>query len=138
MACRSKSKICPECKVRKDLATSYHRNRTQTDGHAWTCKDCVRKYMKGRQERTRCLHYRRKFGITLERFRELKESQGGRCAICRADEPGGHGTFHVDHCHETGVVRGLLCYRCNVGLGYFKDDPETVARAFTYLGGDED
>lgn len=64
-------------------------------------------------------------------------AQNGGCAICGATEPGGRTRyFPVDHCHTTGIVRGLLCTKCNRGLGLFNDDPERVARAVMYLKGD--
>ena len=59
-------------------------------------------------------------------------AQGGRCAICGTDEPGGTG-WHTDHCHVTGRVRGILCHHCNVGLGCFKDNPEFMREAIKYL-----
>lgn len=76
---------------------------------------------------------RREYGITLEQYNELLSAQGGRCAICRADAPGRGKTFVVDHCHASGRVRGLLCNGCNVGLGHFRDDPESLAAAILYL-----
>lgn len=57
-----------------------------------------------------------KYGITIEEFDLLLEKQNYCCAICKTDTPGGRGNFHVDHNHETGVVRGLLCHLCNVAL----------------------
>ncbi len=74
------------------------------------------------------------FGITLEDFEELLRLQGGRCAICATKESGGSGTFHVDHDHETGNVRGLLCNTCNLMLGHAKDDSWILTRAIEYLG----
>lgn len=62
--------------------------------------------------------------------------QDGRCAICRTTFPGGRwGHFHVDHEHETGAVRGLLCTVCNIGLGYFDDSADRLAQAAAYLTG---
>lgn len=79
-------------------------------------------------------YLRRTYGITTEQWRALYESQGGRCAICKTEEPGGkHSVFCVDHDHTTGEVRGLLCHRCNVGLGQFEDDPIRLKEAFEYL-----
>jgi hypothetical protein len=57
------------------------------------------------------------------------ESQGGRCAICRQDRP----PLHVDHDHETGRVRGLLCNSCNNGLGRFAHDPIVLVAASQYM-----
>ena len=74
------------------------------------------------------------YGITPEDYDRMLEEQGGRCAMCRTDDPGGHGGvkhFHVDHDHETGVVRGLLCDTCNRGLGTYE---KLRILAETYLG----
>jgi hypothetical protein len=80
---------------------------------------------------------RRDFGITLVQYNFLYEEQGGLCKICRAsvDVFGGKSKvyLHVDHDHETGKVRGLLCLGCNAGLGYFKDDPKRLELAAVYL-----
>ena len=73
------------------------------------------------------------YGITPEQFAERLESQGGRCAICRTDTPGGKGGWHVDHDHVTGVIRGLLCHRCNLMLGNAADDPARLRAAVAYL-----
>lgn len=60
--------------------------------------------------------------------------QGGVCAICQTDSPGGqNNTLHVDHSHSTGDVRGLLCVNCNKGLGHFQDSIELLAAASDYL-----
>jgi hypothetical protein len=73
----------------------------------------------------------RKYGITNTQFAELLASQQGRCKICRIEENGR--TWHVDHCHESGVVRGILCDKCNRGLGHFNDSAEVLRRAADYL-----
>src|ERR1017187_1318126 len=71
--------------------------------------------------------------ITLEQFDVMLSIQGGRCAICGTDEPGGNGTWHVDHNHETGDRRGLLCSNCNRCLGLLKDDIFILESAIVYL-----
>lgn len=65
-------------------------------------------------------------------FDSMLESQGGACAICRTKEPGGR-NWCVDHCHDSGKVRGILCLECNAGLGKFKDNPDFLRRAIEYL-----
>lgn len=72
------------------------------------------------------------YDITMEEFEARLASQGGVCAICRTDTWTGKGP-HVDHNHETGAVRGILCHKCNLGLGKFNDDPELLRAAATYL-----
>lgn len=76
----------------------------------------------------------RKYGLTPEAYAAMLANQNGRCAICDADTPGGRFTmFHVDHCHRTGAVRGLLCNACNHLLGNARDNIETLGRAISYL-----
>jgi hypothetical protein len=76
----------------------------------------------------------KKYGLTMDGYELLLRAQGGRCAICgKEPEAADKGCLHVDHCHTTGVVRGLLCTSCNNGLGRFRDDPNVLARAIAYL-----
>jgi len=79
---------------------------------------------------SRRYHYRVKYGITLEQYDEMLRQQGGVCALCHQ-----HPTrqFDVDHDHETGKVRGLLCHRCNISLAFFRDDPDLMDRMREYL-----
>lgn len=74
----------------------------------------------------------RKYGLTEEKFNALLESQGGVCAIC-SQEFKGTRDCNVDHNHETGEVRGLLCHDCNTGIGSLGDDCERLSRAIEYL-----
>lgn len=76
-----------------------------------------------------------KYGLTPETYQEILDSQNGGCAICRATTPGRSTSIRlaVDHDHDTGLVRGLLCDSCNVGLGRFKDDPMLLQSATLYL-----
>ena len=73
----------------------------------------------------------RNYDITPEQFEELNTYQKGVCWICK-HVPSSK-KLHVDHDHRTGKVRGLLCYRCNVGLGFFKDDIDRLEDAVQYL-----
>lgn len=77
-------------------------------------------------------HLRRKFGITIDAFEEQLAAQGGVCAICRR-EPHPTISLHVDHDHESGALRGLICFDCNAGLGKFRDDRGLLAAAARYL-----
>lgn len=71
-----------------------------------------------------------KYGVTVEQYESMLAAQDSRCAICRreSDKP-----LCVDHNHETGAVRGLLCWHCNIALGKLQDDPEVVRAALEYL-----
>lgn len=75
-----------------------------------------------------------KYGLTLSQCEALLKGQSGKCAICRRGlERFASAGAHVDHCHRTGKVRGVLCHTCNKALGYFKDDPALLGRAIRYL-----
>jgi hypothetical protein len=77
-----------------------------------------------------------KYGITLEQYEDMLSKQGHQCAICGHSDTSERNTFPlVDHCHKTNEVRGILCIRCNQGLGQFRDDPTLLQRAVDYLGG---
>ena len=69
-----------------------------------------------------------RYGLTEGEFERMRNAQGGRCAICGSVE-----ALHVDHCHATGQVRGLLCGGCNSGIGRLRDDPELLMRGWEYL-----
>lgn len=77
----------------------------------------------------------RRYGITKDWYYRTLKEQGNCCAICGIGEVQrkGHTHFHVDHCHATGKVRGLLCDLCNRGLGYFKDNDKLLNKAVKYL-----
>jgi len=81
------------------------------------------------------LHLKKKYGIDENGYQSLLASQGGCCAICKTTDPHGrrHNRFHVDHCHKSKAVRGLLCSRCNMGIGSFLDDVELMKKAIDYL-----
>ncbi len=76
-----------------------------------------------------------RYGLTVEAFNQLLVEQDGRCAVCRTDTPSGaKGVgWCVDHDHETGQVRGVLCGACNTGIGMLQDDPDVIAAALRYV-----
>ncbi len=84
-------------------------------------------------------HLKRRFGLTPEQFDQMKEDQGHACAICkrpetlaiRQDEKPRE--LAIDHCHETGEIRGLLCFDCNTAIGKFGDSIERIEIAIAYL-----
>lgn len=75
----------------------------------------------------------KKYGITAEDYDDLYEAQDGECAICGKEFEDRYNDPHIDHDHTTLAVRGLLCGACNVGVGYFYDDPGSLRAAATYL-----
>lgn len=84
-------------------------------------------------ERYRAGLLRRLYGLSIAQYEAIWVSQGLACAICQSTDPGRKGVFAVDHDHETGRVRGILCGNCNNGLGRFKDKYESLVRAAEYL-----
>jgi len=148
----SPTKLCPACE--KNLPWSeFHRCSSTVHGYQNRCKKCnyerhnawrlqnLDKMAKDRKDRykadpERYKDYTRKknYGLLPGEYAQMLANQKGGCAICSVENPGGRGGFHVDHCHETGVIRGLLCHSCNVALGHFGHNPNLLRCALDYLG----
>jgi hypothetical protein len=85
-----------------------------------------------RRRAMRDLYYRRTYGVSADEVDERLADQNGRCAIC-GTQPERLASMHLDHDHDAGHLRGLLCVSCNQGLGQFRDDPALLLRAIVYL-----
>lgn len=131
------SKTCTKCGERKSLELFYREPRHK-DGRQSRCKVChnasTKAWKAANPENGREMRLRKAHGITIQQYDDLLASQNGRCACCGTDTPGGSsGWFHVDHDHESGGIRGLLCGACNMAIGLLGDNIEGVARAMSYL-----
>lgn len=121
--------------------SEFHAHRKGPDGLNYWCKDCSRAQVRSwaAEHREYAAQWRRqyalkKYGLTPDSFAELLAFQGGGCAICYVEHPPWTvGVWTVDHDHQTGEVRGILCSTCNGGLGLFHDDAATLRRAVAYL-----
>ena len=126
-------KFCSRCGEIKTIE-EYWEARGRTDGRQAWCKPCSVAALRESNLKT-------KYGLTREQYDEILKTQGNGCAVCGSVDSnqkpyGGDGKsfeLHVDHCHESGKVRGILCSSCNSGLGRFKDDPALLLNAINYL-----
>ena len=127
---------CKECDKAK-AAEYYRENRDAIKSKVATYKaenpEVVRNWNRNRpsQSEEKRLNL---YGVTAEEYQHMLDRCGGRCESCGRDpwEVSNRGP-HIDHCHETGHVRGILCFRCNTGLGHFRDSIEDLERAIDYL-----
>lgn len=122
----------------RKLAQRAERNERRRAAYAADAAIRKRKVDENRQWRLRNpeAHFAQRlkpYGITPDEYRAILEIQGGGCDICGRTTARGRGRFHIDHCHETNTVRGILCSDCNLGLGKFEDDPERLEHAAVYL-----
>ena len=127
--------ICINCN--QELPRSkFHIRNSRKIGIEYRCKNCTnarkREYRKNNKDLIRAQNKRRNPGWDIDRYNEYVELQGNRCAICGTDNPL-LSDWSADHDHITNQPRGLLCVRCNAGLGYFKDNPEYLQSAINYL-----
>lgn len=124
-------KKCGVCKTIKPAAEFYP-NRATRSGLSGYCIKCtiVRSGTQVRNPRTvRNGHLKRTYGITMDEFEQMVEAQQGQCVVCERVVD----RLVVDHDHETGATRELLCGTCNSGLGLFGENPEMLRRAAEYL-----
>jgi hypothetical protein len=116
---------CIACSKKKQAAwRDKNRNKTRKKHAAW------RDAHPGKN-----LQYslKRRYSITVERYQEMLNAQDGLCACCGRPGEGGALRLLVDHDHDTGEIRGLICRRCNTGIGMLGDDADGVRRALDYL-----
>jgi len=122
---------CPRCKLTKPR--NAYGGRTKRNYYCKPCQATVTREWRRRNKTLHAAALRRealaRFGLTREVYDELCQAQGGKCAICGIVPD--H-ELAVDHDHDSGLIRGLLCKRCNVGLGYFKDNATVLRRAANY------
>jgi hypothetical protein len=128
--------ICIDCKVEFPLSLGMLTKRK-----SGRCKECLRKWhanYRATRPDHRSTWLEKWYGITHAKYVEMWNDQNGLCAICLHPEVtftkvGTLRPLCVDHCHETGKVRGLLCSLCNNGIGRLEDDPQLVQNALNYL-----
>ena len=122
---------CPGCQRLKHR-DEYHRSK-RGSGIESPCKTCKSARAKTKEilDQKRRRKYQVRYGITEDERQAMVDAQGGVCAICKG-LPGSKG-LHIDHCHETGRVRGMLCYSCNTLLGNAHDNPDILLAAISYL-----
>jgi hypothetical protein len=143
----SETKHCLDCGKTKEIE-DFGLDRKRPDGRHTYCRECRNGRSRARYaterdvvaegQRWRMMKYR--YGITKDEWLAMFASQNGQCQICKIGLEVPVGTRQdkrrtvVDHCHDTGQVRGLLCGECNLGIGYFKHDPALLQAALAYLG----
>lgn len=146
------TKRCSMCH-RQLLLSAFNKNNAKKDGLTYACRDCKNRRVreryvesaeiregKSKRQKARCVkhpekiyntHLKWKYGITREQHGQIYLGQGGCCALC--GEPVAYDKIVVDHDHVTGRVRGLLCRKCNSGLGAFNDNIKGLQNAIRYL-----
>lgn len=116
-------RFCDACRPAADEARRLRKQASRKSGELYTAQ-------------TRAYNLSR-YGLTVVAYDEMLEEHGGVCAICgeppKPDGVRAASRLHVDHDHETGKVRGLLCNHCNRGIGAFRDRPELLELAILYL-----
>lgn len=119
------AQVCTRCRTVRPLV-QFHKHSSSTLGVSMWCKPC----MAAHRRKTHLGRY----GMALDDYERMLAAQGGACGICGTGEPRGMGAvFHVDHDHDTGTIRGLLCSNCNSALGLLGDDPGRLEAAARYL-----
>ena len=132
-------KRCPICGELKERS-EYWKWKSRKDGLAAYCIPCFKKrneeWAKDNPEKAKsstiATSRKIKYGISREQYEQMLVNQNNCCAICNK-KIGWEAA--VDHCHTTNKVRGLLCRNCNLGLGGFKDNIETIRKAIAYVKG---
>lgn len=109
----------------KYAQNAEHRDKMKSQASEWA---------KANPDKVKHARLMSAFGMSLDQFNAMMESQGNSCAICGYSDMSNPKVFpHVDHCHSTGKVRGILCSNCNMALGKFKDDTSRLYSAISYL-----
>ena len=126
--------LCPSC-GNTDI-TNFYTDPKGRRTNAY-CKDCHKENCKTRWHSKSPIEKQSSrvsalYGITPDEYKLMHEKQGGKCAICN-EVPKTKRLLHVDHCHKTKKVRGLLCSGCNTGIGNLKESVQSLENAIKYL-----
>ena len=124
-------KKCYGCKETKS-EEQFFKNKSQKDGYSGYCKICSKQYIKNNPQYRQKWYFKRYYGITFEEKQAMLTQQNNCCSICKNPFPNEKAT-HIDHCHTTKKVRGILCSNCNTMLGLAKDNQEILQNAIQYL-----
>jgi len=130
-------KECTKCGESKEL-TGFGKKVKSLDGLQPQCRSCIKEYNKNHTIRNftarRDFLLRKTYGITLAERDVMSESQGHRCMICDVEEKYvTNQRLCVDHDHDTGAVRALLCSKCNAAIGLLQDSSAFAHKATLYL-----
>lgn len=132
-------KKCCTCKEIKDK-TQFHKYKRAKDGLKHYCKICANnrnfEYRKTHSKKYKYIkknELKRSFNISLEFYNDMLLNQNSNCAICKINRIELNKDLCVDHNHSTGKIRGLLCHKCNSGLGLFQDNINILFEAVKYL-----
>tara|TARA_R110000868_G_scaffold224991_1_gene477181 strand:- start:109 stop:537 length:429 start_codon:yes stop_codon:yes gene_type:complete len=127
---------CTKCKEFKNQE-EFYRDRQKLSGYRPDCKTCNKIKCKGWTHKNPA---QRRFnvlksatGVNRDQYLEILKLQEGKCAICKMSIEDNNRNLSVDHCHVEKIVRGLLCTKCNFGIGYFNDDEALLLKAIHYL-----
>lgn len=123
------TRTCKDCQQELPLDDLVKEPKSKY-GRKQLCKVCDAIRKRNRRLENPNYYYTYTYGITFQQFTDMMDAQSGVCAICKK---GRDETLSVDHDHETGKVRALLCARCNRGIGFLQDDPAIVLSAYNYL-----
>lgn len=135
-------KTCSECKKEYPSTSEYfYKNTISKDRLSYWCKNCRKEYQKeySKKNPEKFINkiLKNRYGISLEEYNQLLESQNNVCAICSCKETqkykGKITRLQVDHNHSTGEMRSLLCHSCNRGLECFKENENLMFEAIKYL-----
>jgi hypothetical protein len=130
---------CKDCSL-KQRKQWYRDNRERSIAYVKSWQEANPERVRASAQRNRSkklkkmreLHLRRNFGLSIDEYERLLEQQGGGCAICQSPPTPGI-SLHVDHDHGSGEIRGLLCFRCNNGIGLFRENPDLLQDAARYV-----
>lgn len=132
-------KRCSRCKEYKEFSLFYKETRAK-DSHRAECKDCSKKlkekYLKSKEYKESRYFYNleRKYNVNKQQYLQLLKDQNHKCKVCGIEEVDVKGSkLFVDHCHNSGKVRGLLCFNCNLALGHVFDSVEVLENMIKYL-----
>jgi len=132
-------KYCTKCNVERsfNMFRRHINTKDRLNTHCKSCeRDTLKKWRLNNPEKKRMQEWRHNlnygYNITPDIYLELLNKQGNTCAICFKICCTGR-SLAVDHCHRTGTVRGLLCSKCNMGIGLFNDNPDVLISAIKYI-----